>query len=336
MTAQHAMCQLEYTLLAMGRLPGCNGGEGVVYEDGNCIPQSIVDTGAAWVINIAVPIASAIFLAFIIWNCLRERRLTWWLLTAVASASTFWLETFGDWGQHLLYTPEVWHYTLPFDMTAPHNPVMMPFLYALYWVAHTWAILKLAQWVMRTRGWGLGKAILVLSAPLTFVWNVIVEGAATYVGLWTYDPPIGPAIDWTTVGGAGYWPLLWPVMLMFGWINLIAYVVGQPEESGRFNRLERFFRLDRLITRPGWSRDELVTYVPASRPLSGGGTVALAVRPQPARAAVEAGPDQGTRRFQAVRVAAWLAFFNVTFALTLDLPLIAVRVIGGLDSPYLP
>jgi hypothetical protein len=160
-------------------------------------------------------------------------------------------------------------------------------------------VLRLAQWLQRRRpGTSLGVAILLLTAPVTFLWNLVVEGAATAAGLWTYDPPIGPAIRWAN---GAHWPLMWPVLLMFGWINLIAWMVGPPEEQHQPNKIERLF--------------------------------GLAGRLAPSAAG---DPTHGGARFQAVRLLVWIVFFNLTFALLLDVPLLAMRVLGGFNSPFLP
>jgi hypothetical protein len=257
------------------------------------------------VFDVVTPALAAVLLAVIVWDCLRKRTLTWSFLIAIASATTWWLETFGDWAQHLLYSPVLRHYTLDWWYTAPHNPDLMPVTYALYWWAHAWAILRLAQWLRgKWPNLTLGQGILLLSAPVTFLWNLVIEGAATYLGWWTYDPPIGPALVWER---GTYWPLTWPVFLMMGWINLIAWMVGLPEEQNRINRLERFFRLDRLLAKAGWSK------------VSG-----------------SSNPMAGNWRFQSVRLLAWILYFNVTFALTLNLPLFLMRMIPGFHSDYLP
>jgi hypothetical protein len=291
----------------------------VRWTDGRCVPEGIVDIPAPWVLDIAVPILAAAVLMVMVVDALRRRRLTWWLLISVTSASCWWLETFGDWGQHLSYSPEFHHYVLGWPKTAPHNPLWMPLMYAVYWVAHAWAILRLAQWLQRRRGVGLGTGILVLSVPVTWVWNLVIEGFAAYMGWWTYQPPIGPYIDM----GRGNWPLLWPMLVLFGWINLIAWMVGPPEDEIGCNRLERMFRLDRLLARPGWSR-------------AGGATVDTPAGDVLTRtaAAVTTDPGLGTWRFQLVRFLAWAAFFQATFVLTLDLPLVALRTLTGWDTPF--
>lgn len=279
---------------------------GVRWSDGRCVPEGVADPPATWVLDYGVTALGGLVLLVLIAGAVRGRRLTWWLLISLSSASTFWLETFGDWGQHLSYSPRFAHYVLNWPLTAPHNPAWMPVMYSVYWVAHAWAILRLAQWwANRAPGRTIGRGILALSIPLTFAWNLVIEGFAAYMGWWTYDPPIGPYLDM----GRGNWPLLWPMLLMFGWINLIAYVVGLPEEARSFNRMERLLRLPSLFVRPGWRR-------------SGN--------------ALTHDPGEGAGRFQLVRFMAWLLFFNVTFFLTLVVPLVGVRLLTGRGSAFLP
>ena len=139
---------------------------GVLWTDGRCVPEGLVGAPATWVLDVAIPVFAAVMVAVMVRDAIRKRRLTWWLLLSVCSAMCWWLETFGDWGQHLSYSPEFRHYTLDWVGTAPHNPDWMPLMYAVYWVAHAWAILRLAQYIQRRRpSLSLGKAIMVLTIP---------------------------------------------------------------------------------------------------------------------------------------------------------------------------
>ena len=74
--------------------------------------------------------------------------------------------------------------------------------------------------------------------PLSFVWDFFVEGSAAYLGWWTYDPPVGPYVAM----GRGNVPLLWPMILMFIWPNLIAWLAHTDPVLGS-NRIERAFGL---------------------------------------------------------------------------------------------
>jgi hypothetical protein len=308
------------TILALPSCPDISGA--VVWEDGRCVPEGITHPFAPWLLDYALPVVALVALVLMVRGALQQQKLTWMLMISIASASTWWLEVFGDWGQHLSYSPVFNHYVLDWVYTAPHNPLWMPLMYAVYWVAHAWAILKLAEWGSDKFGWSLGRGILLLSVPLTFVWNLIIEGFAAWAGWWTYEPGIGPVLDM----GRGNWPLLWPMLLMFGWINLISWVVGPPDEADRFNRLERLFGLHKLVQRLGWFNPSRGASRPQVKPDGSG--VAIAVRGDVLDPAV------GTVKFQVLRMLCWLLFFNVTFALTLDLPLVGFRLISGWDTPY--
>ncbi|QQD17302.1 hypothetical protein I6N98_13125 [Spongiibacter nanhainus] len=282
-------------------VPGevCAGGDGVFWLDGKCVPEGIVDPPMPWLLNYLIPALAILVLIVLVRDSIKKGELTWWVLMCIASASTFWLETFGDWGQHLLYSPNFHHYALDLPFTAPHNPAWMPFMYAVYWVLHTWAILELAKFYQRRHpGASLGKAIIVFTVPLTFVWNIAVEGTAAYMGWWTYDPPIGPYLDM----GRGNFPLMWPMLTMFIWPNLISWLVGAPEESGP-NRLERLCGLSQSFKFDN-NDSSLALGTTASAPL--------------------------------MRLAAWVAIFNVTFIICLIVPLLGLRLLTGWDSLYLP
>src|SRR6201986_2536322 len=62
------------------------------------------------------------------------------------------------------------------------------------------------------------------------------------MGWWTYDPGIGPVLEW---GNGGRITLLWTIGIMCVWPNLIAYWAGKPPIRG-LNHFERFCRLDRF------------------------------------------------------------------------------------------
>jgi hypothetical protein len=303
---------------ALAQTITCPSG-GALWSDGRCVPEGIVGAPATWVLDLAIPAFAAVMVAVMVRDAIRKGHLTWWLLLSISSASCWWLESFGDWGQHLSYSPEFAHYTLDWPLTAPHNPYWMPLMYAVYWVAHAWAILRLAQWLQRRRpGLSLGRGILLLSVPVTWVWNLCIEGFAASVGWWTYQPPVGPFLDM----GRGNWPLLWPMLLMFGWINLIAWMVGPPEDEHRPNRIEQLFRIDR------WGPS-----APAAEPVvapEARGGVAL----RTAAPLLVCDPTTGGTRIQLRRFGAWLVFFQASFAGCFVVPLVGLRMLTGWDTPY--
>jgi hypothetical protein len=123
-------------------------------------------------------------------NCIRNRRLTYGSLFLSNSLLCYWMETIGDWGQHLEYSPRFWRYSffdwLPYKSV--NDPIFVPFAYAVYWTGHSIMLMSLAPilqryWTKLT----LFQSVLILSFPLNYAFDIItVEGFCTYMGYWTY------------------------------------------------------------------------------------------------------------------------------------------------------
>src|SRR3546814_91602 len=191
------------------------------------VPPALEDPSAVWVFDWLIPIAGTIIIVLAIADTVRRRRLTWGFLFLVSSLGVYWMETMGDWGQHLVYSPAfAEHHLLDWlPWKTPNDPAFMPFAYAVYWGIHAIVILWLGQLLQRRYGWSMLRAILVLAIPVNYAWDFLVEGVATYMGWWTYDPGIGPSLRWSTGGNI---TLLWTIGLMSFWPNLIAYWAGKP------------------------------------------------------------------------------------------------------------
>src|ERR1700710_1419607 len=84
--------------------------------------------------------------------------------------------------------------------------------------------------------------MLVFAIPFNYFWDFVVEGTATAMGWWTYDPGIGPVLEW---GNGGRITLLWTIGIMTFWPNLIAYWAGKPPIR-TLNHFERFLGLRRF------------------------------------------------------------------------------------------
>ena len=263
------------------------------------IPPALVDPPGVWVFDWVIPIAGSLVIALAVADSVRRRRPTWGLLFLVNSMAVCWMETVGDWGQDLVYSPAfaVHHLLGWLPLKTPNDPVFIPFAYAVYWTVHALAILWLGQLLVDRYGWSMLKAIAVLAVPVNYTWDLLVEGTATAMGWWTYDPGIGPVLTWPSGGKI---TLLWTVGLMCGWPNVIAYWAGKPPVRG-LNHIERFCGLGRLtaagpgaeLTVPRW-------------------------------------------RFELARFGAWFAVFQVSFFVMLIVPLVGMRLLLGHHSPYAP
>lgn len=299
-------------------------------------PPALVDPSGAWFFNWVVPIAGGIVIVLAIADSIRRRRLTWGFLFLINSMLVYWMETVGDWGQELVYSPTfVQHHVLDWmPLKTPNDPLFMPFAYAVYWTVHAVAVLWLGQLLAKRFGWSMLKSIAVLAIPVNYAWDFLVEGVAAAMGWWTYDPGMGPVLRFS---GGGQITLLWTIGLMCFWPNLIAYWAGKPPVRG-LNHFERFFGLERF-TRPKPGTSEAA---PAIQP-SGAGATAAAVRTPTERSKQQQYDDLLNYevtiprwKFELARFGAWFVVFQVSFFFLLVVPLVVMRMITGNDSVYAP
>jgi hypothetical protein len=296
------------------------------------IPPVTADPIGVWFFNWVIPIAGSVFIVLAVADVVRRRRLTWGFLFLFNSMAVYWMETAGDWGQMLFYSPAfAEHHLLDWlPLKTPNDPLFMPFAYAVYWGVHALLVLWLSQWVSSRFGWSMLKSMIVLAIPVNYMWDFVVEGTATAMGWWTYDPGIGPVLEWDSGGRI---TLLWTIGIMCTWPNLIAYWAGKPPVRG-LNHLERFCGLDRF-TRP-----KLPVRQPAS--VSGSGGVALTAqsaaltKTQEFDAMLNYEATIPRWKFELMRLGAWFVGFQVTFAVFLVGPLLILRAVLGADSPYVP
>jgi hypothetical protein len=176
------------------------------------------------------------------------------------------------------------------------------------------------------------KSMVVLAIPVNYIWDFLVEGTATAMGWWTYDPGMGPVLEWESGGRV---TLLWTIGIMCTWPNLIAYWAGKPPIRG-LNHLERFCRLDRLTV------PKKPVSTGAATDAAGLGSLAVATKPetlskqQEFDAYLNYDVTIPRWRFELMRLGAWFIGFQLSFAVLLVLPLVALRAVTGADSPYVP
>ncbi|QEN16433.1 spirocyclase AveC family protein [Mycolicibacterium sp. ELW1] len=296
------------------------------------VPPATLNPSGVWFFNWVIPIGGSILIVLAIADAVRRRRLTWGFLFLFNSLAVYWMETIGDWGQMLFYSPTfAEHHLLEWlPLKTPHDPLFMPFAYAMYWGVHALLVLWLSQWVASKFGWSMLKSMVILAIPVNYIWDFIVEGAATAMGWWTYDPGIGPVLEWSNGGRI---TLLWTVGIMCTWPNLIAYWAGKPPIRG-LNHFERFCRLDRFT----------VPKPPPSSLSDPTGTVVGAVATMEARQTKQQQFDDYLNyevtiprwRFELMRLGAWFVVFQISFFVFLVLPLVIMRWATGAESPYIP
>lgn len=297
------------------------------------VPPVTLDPSGVLVFNWVIPIVGSLFLVLAVADVVRRRRFTWGFLFLINSIAVYWMETIGDWGQQLFYSPAfAEHHLLEWlPLKTPNDPLFMPFAYAVYWGVHALLVLWLSQWVSSKFGWSMLKSMLVLAIPVNYVWDFIVEGTATAMGWWTYDPGIGPVLEWSSGGRI---TLLWTIGIMCVWPNLIAYWAGKPPIRG-LNHLERFCRLDRFTR---------TKTAPSLAKISDAARDGVAVAESTSRMTKQQEFDRFLNyevtiprwRFELMRLGAWFVGFQVTFFVFLVVPLLLMRWATGSGSPYIP
>ncbi|MCW2831294.1 MAG: hypothetical protein JWP31_1986 [Aeromicrobium sp.] len=293
-------------------------------------PPSTLDPSGAWFFNWVIPILGSVFIVLAVADSARRRRLTWGFLFLFNSICVYWMETVGDWGQMLYYSPAfAEHHLLDWlPIKTDNDPVFMPFAYAVYWGIHAFIVLWLSQYLASRFNLSMLKAMLILAIPVNYVWDFVVEGVASAMGWWTYDPGIGPVLEWSNGGRI---TLLWTIGIMCTWPNLIAYWAGKPPVRG-LNHLERFLRLERF-TRP---KIEAVDVAPGSgSTLTAERTTALP-KQQQFDAHLNYEVTIPRWKFELWRLLAWFIGFQVSFAVFLVLPLVLLRWLTGADSIHVP
>ncbi|TAM64555.1 MAG: spirocyclase, AveC family [Mycobacterium sp.] len=280
-----------------------------------------------------IPIVGSLFIVLVIAGVICRRRFTWGFLFLFNSMAIYWMETVGDWGQMLFYSPTfARHHLLEWlPLKTPNDPLFMPFAYAVYWGVHAILVLWLSQLVASRTGWSMLKSLLILAIPVNYVWDFVVEGTATAMGWWTYDPGMGPVLQWPNGGRI---TLVWTIGLMCVWPNLIAYWAGKPPIRG-LNHLERFCGLQHFTV------PKTTPPTPAVDTAGAGIAVEVATRPvvktkqQEFDDYLNYDVTIARWKFELLRLGAWFVCFQVSFCV-LAVPLVLFRALSGVDSPYVP
>jgi hypothetical protein len=138
--------------------------------------------------------------------------------------------------------------------------------------------------------------------------------------------------------------LTWPILLMTGWPNLIAYWGGKPPLKN-LNIIERWFHLDRWTEPQAPHVDEGEHYSEES-PLLGerdsrkkkSSVVDVWSTKEEYDATLEYRVKDTVPRwqFEGARFLAWFVVFQVSFFVTLVIPLVLLRMATGKNSVYVP
>ena len=159
----------------------------------------------------------------------RRRQSPRLLLMVLGAASASWQETYGDWGAYVRYSDRFLQFGWPSHLwVASVRCWWFIAGYAVFYPA-LYGLLTLATGLVRRRlpRQNLYVAAVLLAFPVFYVFDLLFEGTATYLGYWRYLHAFGPALHL----GSSSFPLVWPTL----------HRLGRPRD-----RLARWPRAGRL------------------------------------------------------------------------------------------
>ena len=268
-----------------------------------------------WLFQIVGPLLWLGLAAGFTRQCLVQRRLTRNMLVFIASTTMWWQEWFGDWAAYIIYNPHFrlmpWGSTL---WTSPNKPwAVIPaygWYYTLSFLALFWLCDRLRKSRRGMRGW---VAAVLVGVPLWYAVDLLIEGGASYLGWWSYDFFVGPALQ----SEDGNFPLIYPIVFFAAWCTLMGALVYLKDENGLVP-LDRLLRLDRI--RPG-------TTPVSEHSLDADGGLALKVAPT---------RSVSMAQWQWLRAAAWIVAFNASYWVVFIFPIIIIRELVGPASTLIP
>lgn len=212
------------------------------------------DPTARWVFEILGPLLWLGMLAYFGRRAVREGRLPTNALIFIAATTMWWQEWYGDWGAYLLYNPKFgllgWGST---TWTTPNKPWFVIPAYGWYYAIIFPLMLGLmARLRLRRPRWGRLATLLVVTVPLFYLWDLLVEGVSVQAGYWSYTFHWGPALTAERSGFPLVFPLVHPLLLFVFFGVVATWVMDQRDDLGR-HRHEVLLGAHRL--KEGWRRE---------------------------------------------------------------------------------
>src|SRR4030088_3772302 len=91
------------------------------------VPPAALNPSGVVFFSWVIPIAGSVFIILAVADAVRRRRLTWGFLFLFNSLAVYWMETIGDWGQMLFYSPAFDEHRLLewLPLKAPSEPLLL-------------------------------------------------------------------------------------------------------------------------------------------------------------------------------------------------------------------
>jgi hypothetical protein len=271
-----------------------------------------------WLFGAVGPLLWMVLAVYFVRQCRQHRRITRNTLVFIAATTMWWQEWFGDWATYIIYNPHFalipWGSTL---WTTPNKPwAVIPaygWYYTLSFLALFWIVDRIRAHRPDIAPW---KVAALVGVPVFYLADLLIEGGAALLGMWSYDQFVGPALQ----SPAGNFPLLYPVIFFTAWCTLMGALVYHVDANG-FTQLDRLARMARLLSP--------VPSSPATTTPLGSGNVATVT-------AAETRTQQLSAQAQVVRVIVWITGFNLSYWVVFIFPMILIRIFTGAPSALIP
>jgi Spirocyclase AveC-like len=272
---------------------------------------------AGWLFGVIGPLLWVALAGYFIRECREQRCITRNTLLFIATTTMWWQEWFGDWATYLIYNPHFalipWGSTM---WTTPNKPwAVIPaygWYYTLSFLALFWIVGRIRARQPHLAAW---KVAALVGLPVFYLADLFIEGGAAFLGMWSYDQFVGPALQ----SPAGNFPLLYPVVFFSGWCTLMGALVYHVDATG-------FTQFDRLLGMRRWLSP--TERVDSSARLDSGGVATLT--------ATAAHTQPLSIQAQAVRIILWVAGFNLSYWTVFIFPMILIRMLTGAPSSLIP
>lgn len=186
----------------------------------------------------------AIFLyLYFIRQSIRAGTLTFGLLLLISSNSMAWLDWSASWGAYILYNPKFtclpWGSTL---WTTPNKPYALIALYGWYYMAVYMSLMALIK-LFRAKfpNFSHTASVLIVTIPIFYAWDLLLEAFAAQVGWWTYVVCVGPAI----ISSKGNWPIVYPISVFVVYGVIATWFLSNRGPDGR-PKFESWFRVENI------------------------------------------------------------------------------------------
>lgn len=197
-----------------------------------------------WTFEIVGPLIWVALAVFFASTCIKRKELTLPTLVFIGGTTMWWQEWYGDWGAYVLYNP---HLALipgyDWPLTSPNKPWAVIPAYGWFYALVYFPVLSVCKKVHDRffPGTKLWVVIVAISLPFFYIWDTLIEGGASIMGIWSYVDFAGPAMQ----SFRGNFPLVYPVITFSLMMTITLLVIAAKNDKGT-PLVETWTRVDRL------------------------------------------------------------------------------------------